>query len=146
MHISQRVDFIVADDTIFVLNKAKFESVLSYKQAHQEDFEGLLAENEFVDVFSKTDALVSYVGENKIQLRRASAIRHKGHYKDPGFMENLRRHHANYQLNIDFDEEGRIIATPSACKDIFQALLDHLLASGFSRNVYDVPDVKRVRR
>ena len=144
LYISHRVDFLVVDDLVLVLDKAKFESVLNYKQAHKEDFAELLEEPEFAGVFGETDALVSYVGENKIQLRRASAIRQKGHYKNPEFMTNLRMRHADYQLNIEFDGDGRIVATPETCRDIFQALLDHRLASGFSQNVYDVPDVKRV--
>ena len=129
---------------MLVLDKAKFESVLNYKQAYKEDLEGLLKEPEFKAVFGETGALESYVGENKIQLRRASAIRQKGHYKNPGFMANLRARHGEYDLNIEFDADGRIVATPETCRDIFQALLDHRLASGFSENVYDVPDVKRV--
>lgn len=144
LYISHQVDFLIADDLVLVLDKAKFESVLNYKQAHKEDFEGLLQEPEFKAVFGETDALESYVGENKIQLRRAAAIRQKGHYKDPGFMANLRARYAEYELNIEFDGDGRIVATPETCRDIFQALLDHRLASGFSENVYDVPDVKQV--
>ncbi len=144
LYISHRVDFFVADDLILVLDKARFESVVSYKQAHKEDFSGLLQEPAFADVFGETGALESYVGENKMQLRRASAIRHKGHYKNPEFMANLRARYKEFRLEIEFDGDGRIVATPETCRDIFQALLDHRLASGFSQNVYDVPDVKRV--
>ena len=142
--ISHHVDFLVADDLILVLNKANFESIVNYKQAHKQDFESLLQEPQFAGVFAATEALESYVGENKIQLRRASAIRQKGHYRDPGFMANLRARHQEFRLNIEFDEDGKIVATPETCRDIVQALLDHRLASGFSENVYDVPDVKRV--
>ena len=144
LYISHQVDFLITDDIVFVLNKANFESIVNYKQAHKEDFQRLLQEPEFAGFFAQTEALESYVGENKLQLRRASAIRHKGHYKDPKFMRNLRAQHDIYRLNIDFDAEGKIVATPETCRDIFQALLDHRLTSGFSENVYDVPDVKPV--
>ena len=36
------------------------------------------------------------------------------------------------------------MATRETCGDILQALLDHGLATGFSRNVYYALDVKRV--
>jgi len=144
LYISHRVDFLIADDLVLAMNKANFESIVNYKQAHKEDFEGLLREPEFAGVIADAQALVSYVGENKIQLRRASAIRQKGHYKDPGFIRNLRARYAEFRLNIVFDAEGRIVATPETCRDIVQALLDHRLVSGFSENVYDVPDVKTV--
>ena len=144
LYISHHVDFLIADDLLLVLNKTNFESIVNYKQAHKEDFERLLQEPEFAEAFSQTEALESYIGENKIQLRRASAIRQKGHYKDPSFMRNLRERHEEFQLSILFDTAGKIVATPETCRDIVQALLDHRLASGFSENVYDVPDVKRV--
>ena len=144
LYISHQVDFLIVDDLVLALNKMNFESIVNYKQAHKEDFEGLLRESEFTRVFAETDALKSYVGENKIQLRRASAIRQKGHYKDPGFMLNLRSRHKEFRLNIKFDPDGKIVATPETCRDIVQALLDHRLVSGFSENIYDVPDVRRV--
>ena len=95
-------------------------------------------------MFAATDALESYVGDNKMQLRRASAIRQRGHYKDPAFMSNLRKRHEEFLLDIEFDDAGRIVATPETCGDIVRALLDHRLASAFSQNIYDVPDVKPV--
>lgn len=144
LYISHQIDFLIADDIVFVLNKANFESIVNYKKAHKEDFQRLLQEPEFAGAFAQTEALEAYVGENKIQLRRASAIRHRGHYKDPDFMRNLREQHDIYRLNIDFDAKGKIVATPETCRDIFQALLDHRLTSGFSENVYDVADVKPV--
>ena len=144
LYISRQVDFLVADDLVLVRNKANFESILNYKEAHRDDFVQLLDEPQFAGVFAETGALESYVGDNKIQLRRASAIRQKGHYKDPAFMSNLRRRHLDFRLNIEFGEDGRIVPTPETCRDIVQALLDHRLASGFSENVYDIPDVTKV--
>ncbi|MDD9981627.1 MAG: DUF4868 domain-containing protein [Gammaproteobacteria bacterium] len=144
LYISHQVDFLIAGDLVLALNKANFESIVNYKQAHKDDFASLLQEPEFEGVIADTKALVSYVGENKIQLRRASAIRQKGHYKDPGFMQNLREQYKAFRLNIVFDADGKIVPTPETCRDIVQALLDHRLASGFSENVYDVPDVKLV--
>lgn len=142
--ISRNVDFFVVGDKIFISSKANFESVLSYKAAHVEDFKLLREENEFSGVFTDLDALLQHIGENKIQLRRASAIRQKGHYKDPVFMANLRQNAALFGLSITFDEEGRIIPTMENCQDIIQALLDHRLQSGFSRNIYDVQDTANV--
>jgi hypothetical protein len=138
--ISRYVDFFVVGDAILVSNKANFESILFYKQAHQADFAALQAEPEFISVFANLDAIVAHVGENKIQLRRASAIRLKGYYKDADFMANLRTQYQNFGLNLQFDGDGKIVPTPETCRDIFQALLDHRLASGFSKNIYDVPD------
>lgn len=118
--------------------------VLSYKQAHADDFVALQAEPQFAQLFFDLAPLVAFVGDNKIQLRRVCAIRQKGHYLDPLFMQRLRQHHAQYQLNLSYTEQGLLEPTPATCSDIITALLDHRLASAFSQNVYDVPDATQV--
>lgn len=137
--IETSVDFFIIGDDILILNKGHFESALRYRQAHQNDFQQLQGEAEFSAIFVDMQPLVDHIGLNKIQLRRAAAIRQKGHYRDPEFMDRLRERHAEYGLNIAFDGAGRIQVTPASCVDIITALLDHRLASGFSTLVYDVP-------
>src|SRR5690606_16939635 len=94
----------------------------------------------FFSLFSTLDPLVVFVGTNKLHLRRACAIRQKGHYRDADFMARLRKRHAECGLNLIFDDQGRIVPTPETCADIIRALLDHRLSSLFSQNNYDVPD------
>ena len=143
--VSKRIDFIVLDDTLAILSKANFESVLSYKEAHAKDFGELRAEEDFLDLFTETDTLSAFVGLNKIHLRRASAIRSKGHYKDAAFMTNLRSEAKGLGFSIAFDKDGRIIPSPESCKDIFRALLDHRLASRLSKGLYDVESAAPVK-
>jgi hypothetical protein len=143
-NISKNIDFFVVGDDVLISNKLHFESILNYKQAHQDDFGSLQAEAEFLAIFSSMGILVEHIGENKIQLRRASAIRQKGHYKDSNFMNNLKTHHARFGLHLQFDEQGRIVPSLESCRDIMIALLDHRLTSVFSNNIYDVPDATNV--
>ena len=143
-NISKSIDFFVVGDDVLISNKTNFESVLNYKQAHKDDFVELQAEPEFLAVFSSMELLIAHIGENKIQLRRASAIRQKGHYKDSNFMKNLKNSHAQFGLHLQFDDQGKIVPSPESCRDIMQALLDHRLTSAFSNNVYDVPDATNV--
>lgn len=142
--IARSIDFFVFNDSIAMLNKTNFESVLKYKAAHVDDFTAMKNEPEFLDIFAAIPPLDDYVANNKIQLRRASAIRLKGHYKDPAFMTRLRTDGATYGLNINFDNAGKIVPTPDTCRDIFQALLDHRLTSGFSLTHYDVQDTQTI--
>lgn len=136
--ISRDVDFFIFADDIIISRKAQFESVLSYKAAHEDDFLELIAEPEFAAVFSDVAAIVEFVGENKMHLRRAAAIRQKAHYKNANFVANLRAHHQHVGLQLMFDNDGKIVPSLDSCRDIFQALLDHRLTSAFSNNVYDV--------
>lgn len=137
-HIAKDFDMAVLEETIFIKHKHSFESILSHKAAHQDDFTQLLAQADFQALFTTTDAVSAYVGTNAMQLRRASAIKMKGHYLDARFMGNLRREYANFGLNIPFQADGKITPTPESCPDIFKALLDHRLKSHFSEKIYDV--------
>ena len=136
-NMSRKIDFFVVGESILVGDKANFESVLAYKAAHIEKFSDLCADAEFLDVFSDIAEIKKYVGNNKIQLRRALAIQEKGHYKDAGFMASLRGTYAQFGLNISFDSAGKIVPCEATCRDIFQALLDHRLKSHHT-NIYDV--------
>ncbi|MFD2234152.1 Kiwa anti-phage protein KwaB-like domain-containing protein [Phaeospirillum tilakii] len=137
-------DFFVFGGDVFVSNKQHFESVLAYRAGHLEAFHELTADTAFSNVFSDVSVISDFVGENKIQLRRAIAIREKGHYRDRVFMKNLREECASMGFNIVFDEYGRIVPTPDSCRDIFQALLDHRLYSRLSSRIYDVQSTEPV--
>jgi hypothetical protein len=142
--LSAYVDFFIFDGVIYMLDKGRFESVLSYRQAHLNQFQNLQNEDAFKAIFSDLAPLVAFIGTNKIQLRRACAIETKAHYRDPAFMDRLRARFDQYRLNIVFDEDDRIVPTPETCADIMTALLDHRLSSAFSETVYDVPDTVAV--
>jgi Domain of unknown function (DUF4868) len=137
-------DFFVFGADVFVSNKARFESVLAYRAGHVEAFQELVAEPDFLGIFSDVAAITAFVGANKIHLRRAIAIREKGHFRDAQFMQNLRAQCAAMGLTIAFDVDGRIVPTAETCRDIFQALLDHRLDSRLSKQIYDVQSTEAV--
>lgn len=142
--LSRYFDFFIVDEIILVLQKARFESLLSYKEAHIEEFSTLRAEPEFFTLFTTMQPLLDYVGSNKIQLRRASAIRQKGNYKDAEFMKRLRAECGGLGFKITFNAHGKIVPTPETCRDIFQALLDHRLESRLSQRLFDVDNTVAV--
>jgi hypothetical protein len=142
--LSKHVDFFIIGDKILIANKGHFESVLNYRQAHADDFLQLQVEPEFTAIFADVAPLVAYVGANKIQLRRACAIRQKGHYKDDEFLERLRQNYMAAKLVLEFDGAGLLIPTAETCSNIITALLDHRLISVFSENIYDVQNVAEV--
>lgn len=137
-------DFFVFGGDVFVSNKQQFESVLAYRAGHVVAFQELISEDSFGNVFSDIGVISDFVGSNKIQLRRAIAIREKGHYRDEAFMKRLREQCASMSLNIVFDDNGRIVPTPESCRDIFQALLDHRLDSRLSNRLYDVQSTEPI--
>lgn len=144
-NISDYFDFLIWNDDIYIRSKGAFETVLSYKQAHLDDFDTLCQDDDFIEVFTDLESVRNYVETSKTQLRRASAIKEKGHYKDSAFLQNLRNKHADYGLEINFDDNGKIIPDEATCPHIFIALLDHRLSSAFSENIYDVQDTAEVQ-
>lgn len=143
-NISKDFDFFVLEDNVFIKNKKVFESVLSYKKAHISNFSELVEEPEFSEVFTDSEPLKKYVGNNAMQLRRASAIKQKGYYKNPDFMKSLQDNATRFRLNLQFDGHGKIVANDDCCADIFQALLDHRLQSHYIAHIYDVPNASMV--
>ncbi|MER0240374.1 Kiwa anti-phage protein KwaB-like domain-containing protein [Fulvimarina sp. MAC8] len=137
--IAKTIDFFIYDGTVFVRRKAGFETILIYKEAHQEDFRHLQAEPAFQGVFVDLAPLVAHVGVNKLLLRRVSAIKQKAHYRDADFMRRLHQHAGALGFSIRFNNQGKIIATPETCAEIMTALLDHRLTSIVSNGIFDVP-------
>jgi hypothetical protein len=142
--LSRHFDFLIHEGTIFVFEKNRFESVLSYKQAHAEDFAALQAEAAFTAVFADVAPLVAFVGSNKIHLRRACAIREKANFRDIDFMTRLRQEYVQMGFTFAFDDQGRFVCTDANCPDIIKALLDHRLDSRLSCRIYDVGNTEVV--
>ncbi|MEG3115407.1 DUF4868 domain-containing protein [Salinicola sp. 4072] len=136
--IQKTFDVLVCGSTVFALHKNNCESILNYKQAHLDNFDQLNQDSDFVDLFDDVEPIKKYVGRDKIQLRRAAAIQEKGYYRNSDFIKSLIANKDRLKLNISVDGNNRIVVTEDACRDIFQALLDHRLISHFQENVYDV--------
>lgn len=144
-NLATTFDFIIFDGCIYIGSKQNFESALSYKAAHEADFASLCNDQDFADVFSELATIVDFVGNNKIQLRRASAIRQKAHFRDAVFMQNLRNQCVQLGFDISFDDDGKIDPQNSNCRDIFTALLDHRLTSTVSTTIYDVQNAEAIQ-
>lgn len=143
--ISKGIDFFIIGENVLCLNKSSFETVVRYKETHIQDLGTLLNDQNFINVFAEMQPLVDYIGQNKIQLRRASAIKQKAHFLDQGFMTRLQTTQAQYGFNIQFDQNGKILATNETASQIMTALLDHRLTSGFSQLIYDVQNTTAIQ-
>lgn len=141
---SYDIDFFIINNKILVKNKRNFEIVLNYKNEQIKEFEDLIKDKSFCDLFTDIQPLVEYVGSNKINLRRMCAIKQKKHYKDRNFIINLIKSYSNYGFKIYFDQNKLISPTEETCPHIITALLDHRLLSVFSEKIYDVQDTKEV--
>lgn len=142
--ISRQFDFFVTGDHVLMTSKAAFESLLNHKDSYEEAYEQLKQEPGFTAAIADLAHFDAFVGKNATQLRRMAVIRARGYYQRPDYMARLREINGLRGWGIQFDEQGRILATPDKMRDILHILLDHRLRSELSDNQYDVPSTSPI--
>lgn len=142
--IYHRFDFYAVDDAILVVNKAAFESLLSYKIEYQNSFSNLQNNVLFVNTFVNMAPLIAHVGTNTMHLRRMAVIEQKAHFANPQYMDRLRSISAQRGWKLVFDATGKIVVTEDSLRDIMQVLLNHRLYSELSLDSWDVPSASQV--
>jgi hypothetical protein len=143
--IERSFDFYCKGERIFIANKSGFESVMSCRTAYVQAFSILQQAPSFSSLFTDLQPLVSYVGNNSIQLKRMATVEQKGLYEHPNFLNNLKRVNDRRNWGINFDTStNRIIACDQTARAILQVLLDHRLMSEVTDYIYDVPDATQI--
>lgn len=142
--ISRSFDFIVVGGSVLMASKAAFESLLSHKDTYEEAYAELKQEQGFAAAIADFAVFDAFIGRNATHLRRMAVIRARGYYQNPNYMARLREINGLRNWGIQFDAEGRIMATQETMSDILHVLLDHRLRSELSDNQYDVPSTTPV--
>lgn len=142
--ISRSFDFFVVGTHVFMTSKPAFESLLNHKDSYEEAYAELKQEPGFAAAIADFAVFDSFVGKNATHLRRMAVIKARGYYQNPGYMARLRDINGLRGWGIQFDDQGRIVATPEKMRDILHVLLDHRLRSELSDNQYDVPSTTPV--
>lgn len=142
--IARSFDFFMMGTHVFMCSKSAFESVLNHKDTYEEAYTELKQEPGFAAGIANLEAFDAFVGKNATHLRRMAVIKARGYYKNANYMTRLREINGLRGWGIQFDDQGRIIATPEKMRDILHILLDHRLRSELSDNQYDVPSTSLI--
>ncbi|KVD88263.1 hypothetical protein WS63_00945 [Burkholderia stagnalis] len=142
--ISRSFDFFVVGENVLMTNKPAFESLLNHKDTYEEAYAALKQEPGFSGAIVDLSVFDAFIGKNATHLRRMAVIRARGYYKNVDYMARLREISGLRGWGIQFDDQGRIVATPGKMRDILHVLLDHRLRSELSDNQYDVPSTTPV--
>lgn len=142
--ISRSFDFFVVGENVLMTNKQAFESLLDHKDTYEEAYAELKNDEGFSSAIADFAVFDAFIGRNATHLRRMAVIKGRGYYNDPDYMTRLREINQLRGWGIEFDDQGRIIATPEKMRDILHVLLDHRLRSELSDNQYDVPSTTPV--
>ena len=142
--IAKTFDFVVLNNDVLVMNKAAFETLLSYKIEYANSFAELRRDPVFTARFTDLQPMIDHIGTNTMHLRRMAVIHQKANYANMDYMTRLQQVNVAEGWNIQFDPDGRIIATEETMRTIMQVLLDHRLHSRLSLATYDVPSTAAV--
>ncbi len=136
--IARSFDFFVVGEHVLMTNKPAFESLLNHKDTYEEAYTALKQEAGFSAAIADFAVFDTFIGKNATHLRRMAVIKARGYYNNPDYMTRLREINRLRGWGIQFDDQGRIVATPEKMRDILHVLLDHRLRSELSDNQYDV--------
>lgn len=142
--IARSFDFFVVGEHVLMTNKPAFESLLNHKDTYEEAYAALKQEAGFSAAIADFAVFDTFIGKNATHLRRMAVIKARGYYNNPDYMTRLREINGLRGWGIQFDGQGRIVATPEKMRDILHVLLDHRLRSELSDNQYDVPSTTPV--
>lgn len=142
--ISRTFDFFVVGGSVLMTSKPAFESLLNHKDTYEEAYAALKIEPGFSAAIADFAVFDAFIGKNATHLRRMAVIKARGYYNNPDYINRLREINGLRGWGIQFDDHGRIVATPEKMRDILHVLLDHRLRSELSDNQYDVPSTTPV--
>lgn len=142
--ISRSFDFFVVGDSVLMASKPAFESLLNHKDTYEEAYAELKQEPGFSAAIADFAVFDTFIGKNATHLRRMAVIKARGYYQNIDYMARLREINGLRGWGIQFDAEGRLVATQEKMSDILHVLLDHRLRSELSDNQYDVPSTTPV--
>ena len=142
--IARNFDFFMSGSHVFMANKPAFESLLNHKDSYESAYVELKQDAGFAAAIANINVFDAFIGTNSTHLRRMSVIKARGYYNNQNYMTRLREISELRGWGIEFDAQGRILATPEKMRDILHVLLDHRLRSELSENEYDVPSTTPV--
>lgn len=139
--ISNALDLIAFEDTIFVLSKRDFEKGLNFRDGMIASAGELYDEARALNIFQNIDILIDRVGSNIRYLRKIAIIKNLGHFRDPEFMAKMREVVGEKGWAIEFDGE-QIIVSEETLDDILTILQNKRLHSEITDNDFDVEHAK----
>lgn len=141
--IDSYFDFIVLGNDLHILNCAKFEMAMQFKERLEEIKTETVSEFKASNILAGDGGsmLVSVIGTDKHFLRQLSSVKTKGFFKNPVWMGQLRdaaKDAGNWL--IEFDAEGRIVIKKDKeyIRELLTLLQNKRVRTVVDKNVFDV--------
>lgn len=141
--LSNTIDFIYFNDTLFIMSKKEFERGLKFREGMITHAEMLFVELEQLGTFKNIELLKNRVGQNLRYLRKIATIKNLGYYRDVQFLIKMKNLCTAKNWNILFDNYN-IVFTDDTIEDILILLQNKRLLSELNDRNYDVSSAKQV--
>ena len=139
--IDGKIDFFSYDGITFIADKRNFETALNFREGMENNRDEIVEEFKVLKLFDNAADVSSFVGNNIKRLRRLSQIKKSGYYKDPKFLENLKKVNDEENWGIKYSETGQLLVTEDDIETVLRVLNNDRLTSKINAENFDV-DVK----
>ena len=142
--VDGKVDYISYQDTIFIMDKANFETTLNYRAGMEKIRDEFVKKIEILPYFVNARDLNQLVGNNVHLLRKLSQADKSAYFCNPTYMKNLVSVVKIKKWPIEFSEEEKIVFTQASVDLVLRLLNNGRLESLINHEEFDVDVKKRV--
>jgi hypothetical protein len=141
--IDTHIDFFVYNGTAFITNKKEFESAMNFREGMEKNRDEVLDAFAAMKVFSDVEPIRQGIGSNLHLLRKISAIRKSGYYKDESYLKNLLKlnQEKGWGLRV---EKGVIVVDETTVELVLKLLNNDRLESPINQEMFDAAVKKKV--
>jgi hypothetical protein len=139
--ISNQLDFVYYDETIFILDKRNFEFGLNYREGMLQKAETVYEEFATFQIFESIDILKAKVTNNQRYLRKMAMIKNLGHHKNPQFIDKMIALNQSKGWGINFNDR-QIVITEETVDKILVILQNKRLHSELTDEDFDVESAR----
>lgn len=139
--IDGKVDFFTYEGIIFIADKKNFETALNFREGMERNRDEIAKEFSSLGLFENAAAVSGLVGNNLRRLRRLSQVKKAGYYKDPRFLESLKKVNEEDGWGIQYSLDGKLLVTEDDIETVLRVLNNDRLTSKINAENFDV-DVK----
>ena len=142
--LEKKIDFVVFEAAVFILDKSKFESVLNFRDGMVRKRDALVHDFTNLGIVTDPGMLRDAIGEKLVLLRRAASVKKSGHYREAKFMKNLESACQKYAWPIEW-RDGKIVITLDNVELVLKLLNDDRLESPVTADLFDVTVKSKVQ-
>jgi hypothetical protein len=135
--IEMELDFIVLGDTLFILDKERFELALNYRERMVRDRDLVVGDFRDLGLFTEPDVFTNVIADRLPLLRKVASVRKNAYYKDPQYIASMKQQAQAHGWPIVF-KGTQIVATTDNVELWLRLVNNDRLQSPINNDIFDV--------